>query len=760
MPIRERKRRQAIGIEGLSSGAFVRNIAVRCARLTLAASIAAIASTAQANDDAATRADLAVAQMTPAEKVILTHGIMALPLGPTPPEIPADAVLGAGYVPGIPRLSVPALRETDASLGVAYVFGLRRDGATALPSGLAMASTWNDDLVERGGRMIGGEARAKGFNVLLAGGVNLQRDPRNGRNFEYFGEDPLLSGRLAGHAIRGIQSNHIISTIKHFALNAQETGRHYVDSRIAEKAARESDLLAFKIGIEIGNPGAVMCAYNLVNGAPACSNDWLLNKVLKVDWGYQGFVMSDWGAVPGIDAALNGLDQQSGEQLDQAVFFGKLLADAAIADSRYRKRLDDMNRRILWSIYDNQLDRFPATPGAAIDFTANAAVAQSVAEQGIVLLRNRNDALPLAAAAKRILVVGGRSNLGVLSGAGSSQVQDAAGPAAMVAIGDDDATFASFAAESFQRSSPLAAIKALAPAAEVRFRTGRYLSEVVTQAKQADVVIVFANQWSSEGYDQPDLSLPEGQDALITAITDANPQTIVVLQTGGPVLMPWLEKTAAVLEAWYPGTRGGEAIASVLFGKSNPSGRLPVTFPASTAQLPRESVDGFDKVEPSFVGARPQNAPDISANLDIEGSDIGYRWASRKNFKPLFPFGFGLSYSRFATSDLRSDGKTARFTVSNIGARAGATVAQLYLVSRNGQKMKRLVGYQRVDLQPGEARQVSLTIDPRLLADWMDGGWMLAGGRYQIALGENADDLSQPVSIKIAERKWKDATSN
>jgi beta-glucosidase len=282
-------------------------------------------------DTAQTRADATVSAMTQDEKTILTHGIMPLPIGEKAEPIPADAVAGAGYIHGIPRLSVPALKESDASLGVSYVMGLRHDGATALPSGVAMAATWNPQLLREGGAMIGAEARAKGFNVLLAGGTNLTRDPRNGRTFEYLSEDPLLSGVLVGNAIAGVQSNHIISTIKHFALNGQETGRKFADVKIGEAAARESDLLAFKIGIEVGNPGSVMCSYNRVRGEQACASDYLLNGVLKKDWRYKGFVMSDWGAVPGLDAALKGLDQQSGAELDKGLFFADKLAAAAKA---------------------------------------------------------------------------------------------------------------------------------------------------------------------------------------------------------------------------------------------------------------------------------------------------------------------------------------------------------------------------------------------------------------------------------------------
>ncbi len=702
------------------------------------------------------RADATVAEMTPAEKTILTHGIMPLPIGENPPPVPEDAIPGAGYVHGIPRLGVPALKETDASLGVSYVSGARGDYATALPSGLAMASTWNPELLREGGAAIGQEARAKGFNVMLAGGVNLMRDPRNGRTFEYLSEDPLLSGVLVGHAIDGIQSNHIISTIKHLALNGQETGRKFVDVQISDANARESDLLAFQIGIEIGNPGSVMCAYNRVLGHQACSSDYLFNQVLKRDWGYKGFVMSDWGAVPGLEAALNGLDQQSGAQLDPDVFFdADTLGAAAASDPRYAARLDDMNKRILWAIYDNQVDKYPVRPGGEINFDAHADIAEEVAKQGIVLLRNRNGALPLAKEARSILVVGGYADTGVLSGAGSSQVHPRGGPAANITLGGEG-PFAAFISEQYHRSSPLKAIAAMAPEANVKFRNGFYTSEAVEQARKADVVIVFATKWASEGFDQPDLTLPRGQDALIDAVASANPNTIVVLETGNPILMPWLDKTAAVVEAWYPGMRGGEAIASVLFGETNPSGRLPITFPASESDLPRPKVDGFDTLEANFGGDAPNPDAELKVDYNIEGSDLGYRWNAREGKKALFPFGFGLSYTSFASSDLKSNGKTASFILANNGNRAGATVGQVYLVSRNGQTQQRLVGFKRVELAPGEERKVSVNIDQRLLAEWNGSGWTIPAGIYDFALGEDAENLGRTVSVRLSEHSWKD----
>jgi beta-glucosidase len=705
--------------------------------------------------DPAVRAEATLKAMTTAEKTVLTHGIMPMPTGPGPAPLPPGAVPGSGFVAGIPRLGVPALTETDASLGVSYAFGARKDGATALPSGLAQAASWNPAVLRRGGEVIGAEARAKGFNVLLAGGTNLMRDPRNGRTFEYLSEDPLLSGVLVGNAIAGIQSNHMLSTIKHFALNGQETGRKFVDVKIADPAARESDLLAFQIGIEIGQPGSVMCSYNRVNGEQACASDYLLNQVLKRDWHYPGFVMSDWGAVPGVEAAIMGLDQQSGAQLDPAVFFAERLAGAATADPAYARRVDDMNRRVLRAIYANGLDSHPVTPGGKIDFAPGGEAALEAARQGIVLLRNTGGALPLARTAKSIVVIGGYADTGVLSGAGSSQVHGEGGPAANVPVGGEG-IFAMFMSEQYHRSSPLKAITAMAPQADIRFRNGRYISDAVTAARNAEVAIVFATKWATEGADQPDLTLPGNQDALIAAVAAANPHTIVVLETGNPVLMPWLGQTAAVVEAWYSGARGGEAIASVLFGQTNPSGRLPITFPAALADLPRPELDGLATLETNFSGAPPTPDARLSANYDIEGSDVGYRWNARTGHKALFPFGFGLSYTTFAGSGLTTDGKTASFTLANTGQRAGATVGQVYLVSRGAEKKQRLVGFARAELAPGESRKLTVTIDPRLLADWDGTGWTIRAGAYGFALGEDAERLGPVVTARVAARKWRD----
>ncbi|WP_375287078.1 glycoside hydrolase family 3 protein, partial [Sphingomonas sp.] len=420
----------------------------------------------EASADPDARAAKTLAAMTTDEKIDLLHGPM--PSFVPPAKRPADMILGAGYIAGVKRLGIPPLNESDASLGVANLGNKRAgDVATALPSGLAIASGWWPEQAERAGAMIGGEARAKGFNVLLAGGVNLTRETRNGRNFEYLGEDPLLAGTLAGYGIRGVQSARIISTIKHFALNAQETGRNSVDAVLEEAALRESDLLAFQIAMEIGRPGSVMCAYNRVNGEFACENDFLLNQVLRRDWGFKGFVMSDWGAVHSTRAITKGLDQQSGEQIDGKPYFSKLLRDELAAGTVPMSAVDTAASRILRTMYAYGLVDHPIVSAATIDYAANAAVAQQTAEAGIVLLKNEGGLLPIATSVKRIAVIGGHADIGVLSGGGSSQVRPVGGPALEVRPANKLA--AAFASITYTPSSPLVALREALPHATIDY---------------------------------------------------------------------------------------------------------------------------------------------------------------------------------------------------------------------------------------------------------------------------------------------------
>jgi len=673
------------------------------------------------------RARLAVAAMTLDEKIALLHGPLAMPfvgLDGVAVPVPEAAIPAAGFIPGLARLGIPALYETDASVGVANPRGIRPgDVATALPASVALASTFDPDLAYSAGALVGAEARAKGFNVLLGGGMNLARDPRNGRNFEYLGEDPLLAGRMAGEEVLGTQSQHVISTLKHFALNANETNRTRLDARIDKASLRESDLLAFEMAVERGHPGSIMCGYNLINGTHDCGNRWLLIEVLKHDWGYPGWVMSDWGAVHSVADAANGLDQESGEQLDATVFFDGGLKRAVQRGEVSTARIDDMVQRILRSMFAvGVVDHPPARE--AIDYAAHAQVALDIARKGIVLLKNDGAILPLTAGTKRIVVIGGYANAGVLSGGGSAQVLPSNGP--VIRSGND---------ELYDPSSPLDAIKRAAPKSEVAFDTGEFPARAAALAATADVALVFVTRFEREGMDIPDLDLPKGQDAIVEAVSRANPHTIVVLETGNPVAMPWLGKVPALLAAWYPGQEGGQAIADVLFGVVNPSGRLPLTFPRQIADFVRPTLPN--------LGADPKAYVHVDYT---EGADVGYRWYSAHGVAPLFPFGYGLSYTRFEYGALKvtsGAGITVQFEVQNTGTIKGADVPQVYLTSAAGTPVLRLIGFQRVQLEPGEKRAITLTADPRLLGrfDEQTGRWQVKRGTYRVALGKSASEL-------------------
>ncbi len=711
------------------------------------------------------RADLVQAYITREEELTLVRGYFGVNKPWTAgryPETIRKALPGsAGYVPGVPRLGIPALYESDASLGVANGDHMRKgDQAVALPSSLATAATWNRALAYAGGAMIGAEARHKGFNVMLAGGVNLAREPRGGRNFEYLGEDPLLAGTMAGEAIRGIQDLKIISTIKHFALNAQETGRMTMSANISDAAMRESDLLAFEIAIERGDPGAVMCAYNRINNVYACENDYLLNKVLKGDWGYKGFVLSDWGAVHStVEAANNGLDQQSSYSSDREAYFADALAKAVAEGTVPEERLRDMVHRILRSMFAKGLFDHPIKK-RPLDLKTDLNVAQRAAEEGIVLLKNVEDLLPISFVkrpSRSITIIGGYADLGVISGAGSSQVLPIGFTPSLevlvggaVRLGADQRPQIPGGKIVLSPPSPYVAIRAQAPWARVVYYDGSNIEKAVALARVSDIVIVFAEQWTSESWDVPNLSLPGNQDELINAVANANRRTVVVLQTGGPVLMPWLDKVGAVIEAWYPGNRGAGAITRVLFGAVNPSGRLPITFPQNESQLPRPEIPGH-----ALAFARlPLEGTRTPFDIDyFEGANVGYKWFMAKKLTPLFPFGYGLSYTSFDFGGLKATGgETLKvsFDMRNTGQRAGKAIAQVYATPPGG--VARLIGWSKLDLKPGQTRRVTLTADPRLLAtfDSSDNLWHVAEGNYAVTLGSSSAEVSASATVRMA----------
>jgi beta-glucosidase len=702
-------------------------------QLALSLIAPAIALAQESSADARARAT--EQQMTDDERFGLIHSLMIIVFttGKRDDRVPADVPQIAGWIKGVPRLGVPNLLLTDAGLGITNPGGGRKgDTATALPSAQALAATFNLALARESGTILGREARSRGFNVVLGGGMNLARDPRHGRNFEYFSEDPLLSALMAAETVKGTQGEGVIGTLKHVSLNSHETNKWFLDAQIDPAAHRESELLAFQIGIERSEPGSLMCAYNKVNGAYACGNDPILNGVIKKAFGYRGWIMSDWKAVYSWEDALKGLDQHSGVQLDQKEWFVGPLREAYEQGKFSKERLSDMVRRILRSVYAAGVDKWGPAP--KVDMAAHHAAVLEVARQGIVLLKNDAALLPLAGK-KRIAMIGGYAHVGAMGGGGgSSQVIPPGGYALQIPLGGEG-LLGGLRRQVFIAPGPFAELKKLLPDAAITYNSGEYVSEAAALSQRAEVAIVVANKFDGEGFDSPDLTLPFGQDALINAVASANPNTIVVLQTGNPVAMPWRARVKAIVQAWYPGQAGGQPIAEVLAGKVNPSGRLPVTFVASIAQTPHPKLAGFG------------TPPDTPITLRYhEGAEIGYRWLAKTGAKPNYAFGHGLSYTRFSYSGLRVSGGetiTATFTVRNTGKRDGADVPQVYLTNAAGEKRMRLLGFERVELRPGESRDVTVTADPRLLARFDAGAdrWRIAEGSYRVALGKSASDL-------------------
>ena len=697
------------------------------------------------NLDPDKRAKLVLAEMTRQEKQTLVFGYFGTDAPWKKFTTPAEALAGsAGYVPGIARLGIPPQWIADAGIGVATQGGARQKRErTALPSNLATAASWDPQLARRAGAMIGAEARASGFNVMLAGGVNLVREPRNGRNFEYGGEDPLLAGVMVGAQIAGIESNNIISTVKHFALNDQETDRNRVNAVIDKAQARMSDLLAFELAIEYSNPGSVMCSYNKVWGEHSCESAYLLTDVLRRDWGWQGYVMSDWGATHSTAKGANaGQDQQSGYPFDDKPYFGELMLKAVEAGEVSEARLDEMAQRILRTLFAKGVIDYPVKT-APINYAANGEISRRGAEAGAVLLKNEHGILPLSPGLKRIAVIGGYADRGVLAGGGSSLVYPIGGNAVP---GLKPTSWPG--PIMYYPSSPLKAIQALAPKAEVKFASGEDRKAAAELAAKNDVVLVFATQWNGESFDSP-LMLENDQDALVTAVAAANPRTVVVLESGGALYMPWLDKVQGVLLAWYPGTSGGEAVANLLFGNVNPSGHLPITFPKDDSQLARRELKEKDA----------QGADALTATYS-EGATVGYKWFDANNLQPLFPFGFGLSYTQFAYGGLQAqlDGEdlVVKFHVRNIGKVEGADVPQVYVspAAEGWEAPKRLAGWWKVDLKPGATAEVELRVDPRLLAVFSeaDNAWRIAAGSYKVMLGASATDLKQEASVQLTGR--------
>ncbi|GAC1702920.1 MAG: glycoside hydrolase family 3 C-terminal domain-containing protein [Candidatus Acidiferrum sp.] len=691
------------------------------------------------------RADLVIAQMTLDEKIQLVHGTGWGVLRKGSP-VPERSNLGAGFVAGIDRLGIPDINLADSAVGVRMA-ALQSRYATLLPSALGAAASWNPQAAFLFGSVIGRELRDQGFNMSIGGGVDLTREPRNGRNFEYTGEDPLLAGTMAGNLVKGIQSHQIMGDIKHYAINDQETGRNILNVVMDKRTMRETDLLGFEIAIGIAHPAGVMCAYNRINGDYACENDYTLNQVLKKEWGFQGFVLSDWeGTHSTVKAALNGLD----EEMPGDIYFGAPLKKAVEGGQVPLARLNDMAHRILRSMFasgviDNPPVRKVVNPFQGLDDS------QHIAEESIVLLKNMDNQLPLQASALRsIAVIGSHADVGVLSGGGSAQVDAPGGNAIDPKPGPSE-----WRKPVYFPSAPLKYIRAKVPGAKVEYNDGANSAEAAKLAKASQVAIVFVNQFMSEGGDAATLSLPNKQDDLVSAVAAANPHTIVVLETGGPVSMPWIEQVKSALAAWYPGIGGAQAISNILFGDVNPSGKLPITFPKTEADLPHPQVPGLDK----------QRAPadeelEIHKPFDVnytEGAKVGYKWFEAEKKVPLFPFGHGLSYTSYVYSNLKVDSehRSASFTVKNTGSRGGLEVAEVYAVLPGSaeEPFKRLVGWEKVQLAAGESKNVTVTLNPLCLSIFNaeKDKWELLPGEYRILAGPSSADTPLSATFHIGQ---------
>lgn len=698
------------------------------------------------------RASMVVKEMTLDEKISMLHGTGMVGLSPMSP-LAIHSNGGAGYVPATPRLGIPAIQMSDAAYGVRSS-GENGRYSTALPSDIAGAATWDLNGAYEYGALIGRELRAQGFNMTLGGGVNLTREPRNGRTFEYLGEDPVLAGKMVASVMKGLQAQHVIGDIKHYALNDQESGRNAVNITIDRRAARESDLLAFEIGLQETDIAAVMCSYNRLDGDYACENKYLLNDLLKNDWKFKGFVLSDWGGTHSTaKASAAGLDHEEPGEL----FYGDDFKKGVEAGTIPQSELDDHVHRILRSMFASGVVDDPARK-SVVDVERGFEVSRSIEEQAIVLLKNDQAQLPLdTSKLHSIAIIGPHADVGMISGGGSAQVDPPVGNA----ISPPGHGQTMWLVPVWFPTSPLKSVRAKAPGVNVQFDSGSDPAAAAELARKSDVAIVFVYQWESEDMDLPSLSLPENQDELIAKVSAANPHTIVVVESGGPVTMPWAGQVSAIVEAWYAGSKGSDAVANVLFGSVNPAGKLPVTFPRNDSDIPHPTlVKPPAESRPNFMTREPwkQIATGLApfpVNYD-EGVKVGYKWYDAENKPVLFPFGFGLSYTTYSYSNLHvTSGKNPHitFTVKNTGKRAGAEIGEVYasLPAAAAEPPKRLVGWSKVQLNPGESKEVSVDVDQKFLSifDVKQNSWQLLPGNYGFMVGGSSQDLPLKATITI-----------
>jgi beta-glucosidase len=692
-------------------------------------------------------------------------------------EEKAAMLSGSGWMESAPidRLGIPAIKMADGPLGVrswagssavTNAKGSSQVLATSFPSGVAMAATWDTDLVQQEGQAIGQEVKALGRDMILGPTVNINRVPLWGRNFEGYGEDPYLSARLGVAYIKGVQSEGVIPSVKHFAANNEEFQRHRIDAHIDERTLHEIYLPAFKAAVQEANVWTVMSAYNKVNGVHCAESNALLTDVLKKEFGFKGFVISDWGSTYSTAPTVNaGMDlEMPGGAAMQRWFATKqpeaagnsdgwLTADKVLAEMKAghitEAALDDNVSRILRVIFESGLFDHPHADGGEVDTPEQRAVALKGATEGIVLLKNSGSLLPLdATKIHSIAVIGPNAAVARTGGGGSSLVRpksaiapldgikERAGNSSGNAIQVRYELGAAMDGENAQLSTPEARAKMLTAASEA--------------ASQADVAVVVVGRYprlEGEGDDVKTMDLPAGQDELIEAVEKANPHTIVVLNTGDPVTMTkWIDKTPALLDMWYGGEEGGHALASILFGDANPSGKLPVTLPKRFEDSPAYGHYPGENLQVDYA----------------EGIYVGYRYFDTKNVEPQFPFGHGLSYTTFAYSNLKTwpsqlNGKepVVSLQVKNTGLRDGIEVVQLYVHdghSKIDRPMRELKGFKRVELKAGETKTVEFWLGREDLSYWSPEkkAWIAAPGTFEIEVGASSRDirLRAPLQLK------------
>ena len=679
--------------------------------------------------------------------------------------------------PGVDRLGIPEVWMTDGPHGIRPEVewdhwdqaGWTNDSCIAFPALTCLAATWNPEMAALYGKCIGEEARYRKKTVLLGPGINIYRTPLNGRNFEYMGEDPYLTSKMVVPYIKGVQENGVAACVKHYALNNHEVNRHTSNIIVDDRALHEIYLPGFKAAVQEGKAWAIMGSYNLYKKQHACHNEYLLNQILKKEWKFDGVVISDWGGTHNTDEAItNGLDMEFGTGTNglskgtRNEYDNYHLAHPYLQKIKKGEigtnQLDDKVRRVLRLIFRTELNR--NRPWGSMNSEAHYQAAQRIATEGIVLLKNENKTLPIQLnKTQRIAVIGENAIKMMTVGGGSSslKVQREISPLEGIKqrVGNQTTiTWArGYVGDTSSEYNGVISGQMLKDNRSSR----RLIAEAVKIAKEADCVIFIgglnkSDHQDCENTDRKGLELPYGQNRLITELAKVNPNLIVVNLSGNAVAMPWINKVPAVLQGWYIGSEAGPALASILLGDVNPSGKLPFTFPVRLEDSPAHSLG-------EYVGTRSNKIIDITYK---EGIFVGYRWTDRqKNIQPLFPFGHGLSYTTFTYGKAKIDKKqlhaneTLQVTlpITNSGDRAGAEVVQLYvsdIQSSLPRPIKELKGFQKVFLQPGETQEVTFTIDQQSLSFYDDKAqeWKAEPGTFKVVIAASATDIRSTVEFE------------